>query len=260
MRPNARHKACPRAWEECHGQTQFRRRYRRNGRRACSRRGRRAGGLSFARRHLHQSVPARRRRRRGGAPARQRDGAAAQAADRDRDQGGRRRRGRRPVRRRRQARRLHHPHPHRRRSPASPRSTGSTAARSSSPTTISSPSRASSPIRWCWSSTTSSRTRRCKEFVDAAKAKPNELIFSSSGLHGALHLPTALFMQAAGIQLRHLPTNGGGPALTALIGNNSQVLVLVDRGGQRADEGRQGPRARLLRRPSARPRCRTCRP
>jgi tripartite-type tricarboxylate transporter receptor subunit TctC len=64
-----------------------------------------------------------------------------------------------------------------------------------------------------------------KELTDAAKAKPNELIFSSSGLHGALHLPTALFMQAAGIQLRHLPTNGGGPALTALIGNNSQVLV-----------------------------------
>jgi tripartite-type tricarboxylate transporter receptor subunit TctC len=63
-----------------------------------------------------------------------------------------------------------------------------------------------------------------KELVDAAKEKPNELIFSSSGLHGALHLPTALFMQAAGIQLRHLPTNGGGPALTALIGNNSQVL------------------------------------
>jgi tripartite-type tricarboxylate transporter receptor subunit TctC len=63
-----------------------------------------------------------------------------------------------------------------------------------------------------------------QEFIDAAKAKPNELIFSSSGLHGALHLPTALFMQAAGIQLRHLPTNGGGPALTALIGNNAQVL------------------------------------
>jgi tripartite-type tricarboxylate transporter receptor subunit TctC len=63
-----------------------------------------------------------------------------------------------------------------------------------------------------------------KEFIDAAKAKPNELIFSSSGLHGALHLPAALFMQAAGIQLRHLPTNGGGPALTALIGNNAQML------------------------------------
>ncbi|MGB6349099.1 MAG: tripartite tricarboxylate transporter substrate binding protein, partial [Pseudolabrys sp.] len=50
-------------------------------------------------------------------------------------------------------------------------------------------------------------------------------IFSSSGLYGALHLPTALFMQAAGIKMKHLPTNGGGPALTALLGNNSQVLV-----------------------------------
>jgi len=64
-----------------------------------------------------------------------------------------------------------------------------------------------------------------KEFVDDAKKRPSELIFSSSGLYGALHLPTALFMQAAGIQMKHLPTNGGGPALTAILGNNSQVLV-----------------------------------
>jgi tripartite-type tricarboxylate transporter receptor subunit TctC len=64
-----------------------------------------------------------------------------------------------------------------------------------------------------------------KEFVDDAKKRPNQLVFSSSGLYGALHLPTALFMQSAGIQMRHLPTAGGGPALTAILGNNSQVLV-----------------------------------
>lgn len=64
-----------------------------------------------------------------------------------------------------------------------------------------------------------------KELVDAAKAKPDSLIFSSSGLHGALHLPMALFLKSADIKMKHLPTNGGGPALTALIGNNSQVLV-----------------------------------
>ncbi len=64
-----------------------------------------------------------------------------------------------------------------------------------------------------------------KEFVDDAKAKPNSIVFSSSGLYGALHLPTALFMKAAGIQLRHLPTAGGGPALTAVLGNNAQALV-----------------------------------
>jgi tripartite-type tricarboxylate transporter receptor subunit TctC len=64
-----------------------------------------------------------------------------------------------------------------------------------------------------------------KELVDDAKANPDKLIFSSSGLYGALHLPTALFMRAADIKMKHLPTNGGGPALTALLGNNSQVLV-----------------------------------
>jgi tripartite-type tricarboxylate transporter receptor subunit TctC len=64
-----------------------------------------------------------------------------------------------------------------------------------------------------------------KELVDDAKKNPDKLIFSSSGLYGALHLPTALFMKAAGIQMKHLPTNGGGPALTAILGNNAQVLV-----------------------------------
>jgi tripartite-type tricarboxylate transporter receptor subunit TctC len=65
-----------------------------------------------------------------------------------------------------------------------------------------------------------------KDFVDDAKKRPNEIIFSSSGLYGALHIPMALFMKSAGgLQLRHLPTNGGGPALTALLGNNSQALV-----------------------------------
>lgn len=64
-----------------------------------------------------------------------------------------------------------------------------------------------------------------KELVDDAKKRPDQIVFSSSGLYGALHLPTALFMKAADIKMRHLPTNGGGPALTALLGNNAQVLV-----------------------------------
>jgi tripartite-type tricarboxylate transporter receptor subunit TctC len=64
-----------------------------------------------------------------------------------------------------------------------------------------------------------------KDLVDDAKKRPDEIIFSSSGLYGALHLPTALFMNATGIKMRHLPTNGGGPALTAVLGNNAQVLV-----------------------------------
>jgi tripartite-type tricarboxylate transporter receptor subunit TctC len=65
-----------------------------------------------------------------------------------------------------------------------------------------------------------------KDFTDDAKKRPDEIIFSSSGLYGALHIPMALYMKAAGgLKFRHLPTNGGGPALTALLGNNSQALV-----------------------------------
>jgi tripartite-type tricarboxylate transporter receptor subunit TctC len=65
-----------------------------------------------------------------------------------------------------------------------------------------------------------------KEFVDDAAKRPNQILFSSSGLYGALHIPMALFAKAAGdLKMRHLPTNGGGPALTALLGNNSQVLA-----------------------------------
>ena len=64
------------------------------------------------------------------------------------------------------------------------------------------------------------------ELVDDAKKRPNQLIFSSSGMHGAAHLPTALFMRAAGIEMRHLPTPGGGPAVAALLGNNAQMTVV----------------------------------
>src|SRR4051812_48790821 len=61
------------------------------------------------------------------------------------------------------------------------------------------------------------------EFVDDARRRPDGMIFSSSGLYGALHLPMALFMKSAGVKLRHLPTSGGGPALIALMGNNVQA-------------------------------------
>ena len=65
-----------------------------------------------------------------------------------------------------------------------------------------------------------------KDLTEDAKKRPDEIIFSSSGLYGALHIPMALYMKAAGgLKFRHLPTNGGGPALTSFLGNNAQVLV-----------------------------------
>jgi tripartite-type tricarboxylate transporter receptor subunit TctC len=62
-----------------------------------------------------------------------------------------------------------------------------------------------------------------KQLVALAKSKPNEIVFSSSGPYGITHTPTAMFLHAAGIQMRHLPTTGGGPALTQALGGHSQV-------------------------------------
>ena len=65
-----------------------------------------------------------------------------------------------------------------------------------------------------------------KEFIEAAKKPDNTLVFSSGGLYGATHLPLAYLEKATGpLKLRHLPTNGGGPAITAILGNNAQVTT-----------------------------------
>jgi tripartite-type tricarboxylate transporter receptor subunit TctC len=62
------------------------------------------------------------------------------------------------------------------------------------------------------------------EFVAAAKKDPGKIVYSSGGFYGASHLPVALLEHAAGITgMRHLPTAGGGPAITAVLGNNAQL-------------------------------------
>jgi tripartite-type tricarboxylate transporter receptor subunit TctC len=68
--------------------------------------------------------------------------------------------------------------------------------------------------------------RSVQELIAAAKAQPDALIFSSGGLYGASHLPLAYLEKATGpLRLRHLPTNGGGPAIVAILGNNAQVTT-----------------------------------
>jgi tripartite-type tricarboxylate transporter receptor subunit TctC len=63
-----------------------------------------------------------------------------------------------------------------------------------------------------------------KELID--RSNPDTLVFSSGGLYGATHLPLAYLEKATGpLNLRHLPTNGGGPAIVAILGNNAQVTT-----------------------------------
>ncbi|MGC1683306.1 MAG: tripartite tricarboxylate transporter substrate binding protein [Pseudolabrys sp.] len=65
-----------------------------------------------------------------------------------------------------------------------------------------------------------------KDLVADAKANPNKVIYSSSGLYGASHIPTVLFARSAGnLEMRPLPTNGGGPAVTAVLGGNVNFFL-----------------------------------
>lgn len=64
-----------------------------------------------------------------------------------------------------------------------------------------------------------------KEFVEDAKKKPGEIVFSSSGLYGTAHIPMEMLMLASGIKLRHLPTTGGGPMMNAILGGHAQAVM-----------------------------------
>jgi len=64
-----------------------------------------------------------------------------------------------------------------------------------------------------------------KDLVEDAKKRPGEIVFTSSGLYGAAHIPTEMFIKAAGIRMRHLPTTGGGPMMNAMLGGHAQVVM-----------------------------------
>jgi tripartite-type tricarboxylate transporter receptor subunit TctC len=64
-----------------------------------------------------------------------------------------------------------------------------------------------------------------KDFVAAAKANPDKINYSSSGVYGTLHVAMEIFANAAGIKLFHVPYGGGGPAVTALLGGQVEALA-----------------------------------
>lgn len=64
-----------------------------------------------------------------------------------------------------------------------------------------------------------------QEFVADAKQRPNKITYSSSGIYGALHMPFVMLENATGTSLWHVPYNGGGPAVQALLGSQVDVTV-----------------------------------
>jgi tripartite-type tricarboxylate transporter receptor subunit TctC len=63
-----------------------------------------------------------------------------------------------------------------------------------------------------------------KEFIAAAKAKPEAFSYGSSGPGTATHLYGELFNLATGTKLAHIPYKGSSQALTDLLGGRIQVM------------------------------------
>ena len=63
------------------------------------------------------------------------------------------------------------------------------------------------------------------DLIRDAKAKPRSLSFSSSGIYGTTHVAQAMLWQAAGVELLHVPYNGGGPSMAALLGGQVDITA-----------------------------------
>ncbi len=64
-----------------------------------------------------------------------------------------------------------------------------------------------------------------KQFIAELKAKPGMYNYASSGNGTILHLATAMFVDQADVECRHIPYKGVGPMLTDLIGGQVDFAV-----------------------------------
>jgi tripartite-type tricarboxylate transporter receptor subunit TctC len=68
--------------------------------------------------------------------------------------------------------------------------------------------------------------RNVAEFIDYARKNPDKVNMASSGSGTSVHLSGEMFKFMTGIQMKHIPYKGAGPAITDLI--PGQVDVLFD--------------------------------
>jgi tripartite-type tricarboxylate transporter receptor subunit TctC len=67
--------------------------------------------------------------------------------------------------------------------------------------------------------------RSIKELIALAKSKPGALTYGSAGHGSANHLATARFEHMAGVKMTHVPYKGGGPAVVAVVGGETSLLL-----------------------------------
>ena len=66
----------------------------------------------------------------------------------------------------------------------------------------------------------SSPHKSVRDLVDFSKKNPGKISFGTSGAMGITHLLAEIFSKEAGIKWNHIPYQGSGPAITALLGGH----------------------------------------
>jgi tripartite-type tricarboxylate transporter receptor subunit TctC len=66
-----------------------------------------------------------------------------------------------------------------------------------------------------------------KELVALLKAKPGAFNYASSGNGTIIHLAGAMFVEQAGVDVRHIPYKGVGPMVTDLISGQVELGVVA---------------------------------
>jgi tripartite-type tricarboxylate transporter receptor subunit TctC len=68
------------------------------------------------------------------------------------------------------------------------------------------------------------KVKTLKELVGAARARPGEINYGSSGIGGTHHVGMELFQRAAGVSFYHIPYKGAVPAMQDLAGGRISVM------------------------------------
>jgi tripartite-type tricarboxylate transporter receptor subunit TctC len=66
--------------------------------------------------------------------------------------------------------------------------------------------------------------RSMPELIEYLQKNPDSISYASSGVGQSPHLTAAWFLQLTGLKMTHVPFRGAGPALTAALGGQVQVL------------------------------------
>ncbi len=65
-----------------------------------------------------------------------------------------------------------------------------------------------------------SKWKSIADLVADAKRRPGEITFGSAGIYSGVHFVLEMFLAEAGISMRHVPYQGVGPSITALLGRH----------------------------------------